>query len=281
MFHHHVVGQCLTFLNDVPRNAWYKSLLHQLCPGKIVFEAGCGAGILAAYALESGADHYYGIDIKSDRARFTAEVLDRMGFQGKHTVWCADAANVLASDLPERADVVVCEQTGHQMQSNFTIRQFWQRLRPIYPNAVFVPDAWSMDAYIYHGCQDSTVPEYQPKILLADEFLPRSYAEALNTMDFIKPDLILPRILEINSDDPDQPLEFILDLSKYSSATLVLQDSISFQDNRCHSTSALTDWPVPVRIVIDDAGSRFRFRWDDQERRPGFSRGFWNWQKIS
>lgn len=254
-------------------------MLDRLCSGKIVFEAGCGAGILAAYALESGAAHYYGIDIKTDRARFTSEVLDQMGFEGKHTVWCGDAAHVLAEDLPVHADVIICEQTGHQMQSNFTIRQFWQRLRIIYPNAVFVPDLWSMDAHIYHGCLDSNVLEHQPKILL-DVSLPKGYGKALDSMDFIKPDLILPKILQIFSDDPVQPLEFVLDLRKYSSATVLLEDGISYQGQRCQSASALTDWPVPVRIVIEDAGSRFHCCWDENKRAPGFSRGFWRWDKI-
>lgn len=280
MFRHHVVSQCITWLNDVPRNAWWKNLLHQLSAENIVFEAGCGSGLLAAYALESGAKHYYGIDIRADRARFTTEILNRMGFQDKHTVWCADAARVLPDDLPAQVDIVLCEQTGHQMQNDFTIRQFWQRLQPIYPNAVFAPDAWNLDAYIYNGCLDSNVAEYQPKILLADLSLPLGYIEAMDSMDFVKPDLILADILKISSSEPLQPLEFFLDLSNYDSATVLLRDSISFQGNRCHSTSALGDWPVPVRIVINDARSKFRFWWNDQRRYKEFLKGFWDWGKI-
>jgi len=280
MFRHHVVNDCITFLNDPGRNRWYRDNLAALVQGRRVFEIGCGAGIMAAYALESGCSHYYGVDIKSDRARFTSSILDRMGYQGRHTVWCADASTMIQEDLPVGVDVIICEQTGHQMQSNFTIQQFWQNLYPMIPNAVSIPDAWRLDAHIYASLLDSDLPEYQPRVLLADPCLPRDYLQALETTDFVQPCEVIKDALILTPDTAHKDLEFVLDLSDYASATVVLRDGISFQDSLCPSSSALTDWPAPVKILIPEARGRFRFRWDTQKRQPGFGRGFWTWEKL-
>jgi len=282
MFHHHVVDGCLTFLNDVGRNRWYRRHLAEVARGRVVFEIGCGAGILAAYALESGCQHYYGVDIKSDRAKFTANILDRLGYQGRHTVWCADAAAMTPQDLPQNIDILICEQTGHQMQSNFTIQQFWNNLIPMIPSVTSLPDAWHMDAYVYDGMLDSDLPEYQPKVLLADKELPVGYLEAVSDTDFVKPRDIILDAITVTADLFDRDLEFDLDLSTYDSATVVLQDHISFRGDVCPSSSALTDWPIPTRILIPRARGRFRFRWDSEQRRaPEFNRGFWTWEKVS
>lgn len=281
MFRHHVVKDCATFLNDPGRNRWYRDHLRQLVKDRTVFEIGCGAGIMAAYALQSGCRHYYGVDIKSDRARFTAEVLDRMGYQGRHTVWCADASTMTEQDLPPAVEVIICEQTGHQMQSNFTIQQFWRNLGPMLPDVTSVPDAWRLDAHIYSTLLDSDLPEYQPCVLLDDPSLPHGYLHALNSTDFVQPAQVVNDVLKLTPNTAGQDLEFVLDLTGHECATVVLKDGITFQDSRCPSSSALTDWPAPVKILIPEARGRFRFRWDTQKRQSGFGRGFWIWEKLS
>lgn len=280
MFKHKIVGECLTYLNDVSRNSWYQQRINTLSPGKKIFEVGCGAGLLAAYVLESGAEHYYGIDIKPERVAFTAEVLDRLGYHGRHTIWCADIRNIDALSLPRGIDLVLCEQTGHQMQSNFTIRQSWQNLHLVYPEAIFLPDTWSIDAHIYRGDLDITTKKHLPDLLLHDPSLPSNYARVLDSMDNVRPEKILPQILTVSVTDPHAPLEFTIDLRDYESATILLVDNIRFRKEICYSSSALCDWPVPAGIVITDAGSNVRFYWDTEQRRPNFIRGFWNWYKI-
>jgi hypothetical protein len=281
MFRHHVVNECTTYLNDPGRNRWYRDNLADLVHDRTVFEIGCGAGIMAAYALESGCRHYYGVDIKSDRARFTSSVLDRMGYQGRHTVWHADASSMTQEDLPSGVEIIICEQTGHQMQSNFTIKQFWKNLYPMIPNAVSIPDAWRLDAHIYAGLLDSDLPEYQPCVLLDDPSLPQGYLQALETTDFVRPYEVIKDALILTPGTAHRDLEFVLDLSAYPSATVVLQNGITFRNSRCPSSSALIDWPAPVKILLPEAQGQFRFRWDTQKRQPGFNRGFWTWEKIS
>ena len=282
MFNHHVVDSCLTFLNDVGRNRWYRRNLAALARDRIIFEIGCGAGLLGAYALESGCRHYYGVDIKSDRAKFTTNILDRLGYQGRHTVWCADATLMTKQDLPENIDILICEQTGHQMQNNFTIRQFWNNLIPMIPSVTSLPDAWRMDAYIYDGMINSDLSEYQPKVLLADKELPGGYLEAVGDMDFLKPRTVIKDAVTVTADQFRQDIKFYLDLSSYDSATVILQDHISFKGDVCPTSSALSDWPIPTSMVIPCARGQFCFSWDSTQRRaPDFNRGFWTWKKIS
>lgn len=282
MFHHHVVNDCITFLNDPGRNRWYQKHLTSLVKDKCVLEVGCGSGILAAYALEAGCRYYYGVDIKSDRARFTSNILDQLGYKGRHTVWCGDGASMTQQDLPEDVDVLICEQTGYQMQSNFTIKQFWKNLCPLIDNVVSVPNAWHLDAYLYQGLLDSALTEYQPKALLPDPDLPKGYYQALLDTDFVRPSHTVKDVFKITPSTANQDIEFLLDLSLYESATVVLRDSISFQNDVCPSSSALTDWPHCVKILIPQARGVFRFRWDTSSRQsPLFTRGFWQWEKIS
>ena len=280
MFRHPVVDHCINWLNDVPRNTWYRDRLRVLAPNRSVFEAGCGSGILAAYALESGAKHYYGIDINRQRSEFTAAILDRLGYQGRHTVWCADALTITSRDVSDDIGVVLCEQTGHQMQNNFALKRFYQNLFGLFPNAAFLPDMWSMDVYIYEGCHDSELQEYQPQILLDDSSLPHGYKTAIDSYDFIKAKQHLQNVIQLNPTSASDQLCFELDLRDYGSATVVLTDSISCQGMHCRSSSILYDWSIPVSIVIEKAKGRFNFEWDSNQRRKGFERGFWRWSRV-
>ena len=259
MFRHPAVSQTLSFLNDVPRNTWYRDRIQQLVPGKIVFEAGCGSGLLAAYALESGAKHYYGIDINKHRSAFTANLLDRLGYKDRHTVWCADAGRITQEDIAEKVDLVICEQTGHQMHNNFTMRDFFQNLRPLFPAADFLPDTWCLDAYIYEGCHEGNLPEYMPQILLDDPNLPRGYKQAVDSFDYIQPEMIKHNVLTITPDNSHESLAFDLDLTGFKSATIVLVDSIKFLNEPCISQSILTDCVVPASLVIARANGKFHF----------------------
>lgn len=279
MFRHPAVSQTLSFLNDVPRNTWYRDRIQQLAPGKIVFEAGCGSGLLAAYALESGAKHYYGIDINKHRSAFTANLLDRLGYKDRHTVWCADAGRITREDVDETVDLVICEQTGHQMHNNFTMRDFFQNLRPLFPAADFLPDTWCLDAYIYEGCHEGNLPEYMPQILLDDPNLPRGYKQAIDSFDYIQPEMIKHNVLTITPDNSHESLGFDLDLAGFKSATIVLVDSIRFLNEPCISQSILTDCVVPASLVIAHANGKFRFSWNARKRVKNFSRGFWDWQQ--
>ena len=283
MFNHTVVQECLTFLNDTPRNAWYREKLKKQVPGKVVMEIGCGAGILAAYALEFGAKKYYGIDIRSNRAHFTRDILKDLGYGERAQVWTDDFCQLTTRDLPQDIDILLCEQTGHQFQNNFTIKQFWQHANKVlnYPyNSL--PDEWSIDAEIYEGLLDSQLPEYQPRVFIPDSVLPSKYYNAVRQTEFVKPSQYHASVFSICPLNSAQDISFTIDLRGYKSATVVLTDHISYGKDRCRTISATTDWPGPIKLVVPNADSIVEFIWDYELRcLPHYTKGYWRYQHVS
>lgn len=280
MFNHSIVDECLTFLNDIPRNRWYREKIQQLVKGKIVFEIGCGAGILAAYCLEFGAKKYYGIDIRQKRSDYTHHLLESLGYDHNRFEILKGSFTDL-SELP-RFDILLCEQTSYQFQNNFTIKQFWNHVNQLgITDFISLPDHWAVDAYIYPTALDSNLPEYQPKLLLPDPELPRGFYEAVSRTDFVRPCQVVQNVVYVGPETASQPLEFVLDLSALPSATVVLQDRIGFGDDRCLSVSATTDWPGAIKIPIHQAGQKFKFYWDyNLTCFTGYNRGYWNYVGV-
>jgi len=277
MFNHQVVNECITFLNDPSRNQWYREKLKSMVKDRVVFEIGCGAGILASYALEFGAKHYYGIDIKSNRAKFTSSLLKDLGYGNKSTVWCADFTHLKSMDIPHDVDILLCEQVASQFQSNLTIKQFWIHAAQIFTRPFMsLPDQWAIDAHIYLGEMSSSLPEHQPRLLLDDPLLPTGYYQALQNTCFIQPRQTIKNAFKITPDDCHKDPEFVLDLRNYASATVVLSDHISYQNHVCISSSATTDWPPPIKILVNDANALIKFSWDcDDQFLPDYRQGFW------
>lgn len=280
MFNHTVVNECITFLNDPSRNQWYREKLKNICKDRVVFEIGCGAGILAAYALEFGARHYYGVDIRSNRAKFTADVLNKLGYKDRSTVWCADFVQLRTDDMPANVDILLCEQVGSQWQNNFTIKQFWTHAKQVLPKSfTSLPDQWAVDAYVYLGDLSNPLPEYQPQLLLQDPLLPQRYYQTLQNTNFVQPRQVIKNVIKLTPNACENKLEFILDLREYASATVVLSDHISYQEDMCISSSATTDWPAPTKIVIAKANSIIKFTWNPENRNlPDYRCGFWTYQ---
>lgn len=281
MFNHSAVNECITFLNDIPRNIWYRDHLRNLVTDKTVLEIGCGSGLLAAYALEAGAKHYYGIDIRANRTNFTRDLLQHLGYSSRATVWTDDFCQLSDVDIPKNIDILLCEQTGHQFQNNFSIRQFWQHAgRTIKNNYISLPDEWNLDVEIYPGVV-SDHGELRAKLLIDDCSLPQGYIDFAKRSRAILPLSTYKKILSVTPDTADLPLEFVLDLTNVESATVVLSDYICYRDQRCNSISATTDWPGPVTLVVPKAGSMVKFFWDPALRNlPDYTKGYWSYQRV-
>lgn len=280
MFNHSAVQGCITFLNDIPRNTWYRDNIQKIVAGKTVMEIGCGAGLLAAYALENGAKHYYGIDIRSNRVNFTKDLLEELGYKHQSTVWTDDFCQLVAADIPGNIDILLCEQTGHQFQNNFTIQKFWQHANDILGhNYISLPNEWGIDVEVYAG----EVPdnELKPSRLLDDQSLPGGYVDFVKKSQPIKTVDVIMSALSITPAVCDQPISFVVDLRDYTSATVLISDYIAYCDHRCNSISATTDWPGPIKIVVPDAGSFVRFTWDSNLRKlPDYTKGFWTYEHV-
>jgi SAM-dependent methyltransferase len=280
MIHHHVIQECLTFLNDQPRNQWYRDRLRELVKDKVVFEIGCGSGILACYALEFGAKHYYGIDIRSTRSNYAKRMVESLGYTNA-TIWCDDFLRITPADIPESVDILLCEQVGYQFQNDITIQQFWRHANKIFKKPYqSLPDSWTLQAWIYPTVLNNALPEYCAKTLLPDSALPTGFYDQVQQTALIQPDRI-ETVVELTPANCEKPLSFDLDLTDYKSATVVLDDWISYQGHRSISVSATTDWPGPLELHIPVAGKVFRFEWNSQLRNlPAYRRGFWTWSAL-
>lgn len=279
MFNHSAVQECIIFLNDIPRNTWYRDNLRNLVAGKTVMEIGCGAGLLASYALEFGAKKYYGIDIRSNRVNFTRDLLKDLGYDNRASVWTDDFCQLTANDIPDHIDVLLCEQTGHQFQNNITMLQFWRHANKILPkNYVSMPDEWSIDVEVYAGVVGEH-SELRAKTFIHDNSLPSGYSDFVKKSQAIMPVLKQDGVVKFTPTTCEQDVEFLLDLTDYSSATVVISDHIGYQGQKCNSISATTDWPGPIKISVPDAGALIRFYWDNTQRHlPNYTKGFWAYE---
>jgi hypothetical protein len=282
MIRHPEVNVALTFVNDIPRSEWYKKILQDSVKDRTVFEIGTGIGLLGAYCLEFGAKHFYGIDIRSSRTQVTNNVLDSLGYQGRHTVFTADFMSLRPEDFPTDIDLLLCEPVGHQFSTSTTVKKIWQHANHIIKKPyISIPDTWAVDVEIYEGQLNNVLPDCQPKIMLNYEALPTGFYQAVADTNLINPTETINSIIEITPSCAEQELSFILDLSDYKSATVVVKDHTSFQGSICQGISYTTDWPPPHKIVIPHAGKKFLFRWDPNARRlPDFKNGFWTWHQC-
>ncbi len=77
-------------------------------PGDSVADLGCGVGVLGIQALNAGAAHVFGID-RSDAIEIARETVRREGLSDQYT--CMKTSTFRA-ELPQRADVLICDHVG-------------------------------------------------------------------------------------------------------------------------------------------------------------------------
>lgn len=280
MFRHPDVGVSLDFLNDVSRNIWYKEKIKSLVPGKVVYEIGTGVGLLGAYALEAGAKHYYGIDVRSSRAALCRNILSEIGYTN-YNIFTGDFFDLKKQDVPQDVDMVICELTGYQFGNGFEMRNFWNHANQLFgKNWISLPDMWSVNAYVYEGIVGNNLPDYLPKTFLDDPSLPTGFHQAICKTDFVQPSQVIEGVLSLTPQTASKEIEFEIDLSGYRSATIVLSDQISYQGDTCRAVSYVKDWPGPIKLEIKNADSKIRFFWDwDQRILPVYKSGFWKYCK--
>ena len=278
MFNGLTINECVTWLNDVPRNSWYREKIKNIVKDKVVFEIGCGSGILAAYCLEFGAKHYYGVDIRSHRAEYTKRLLDSLGYAGKHTVYSANFLEF--SGIEEKIDILLIEQTGNQYQNNFMIKQCWQHACKIFPyKHISLPDQWEVDVESYNSILTTDLLENLPSRFINDPSLPTNYFSAVQSLSMLKPTLVTQNALTINAENCDHPIEFDIHMPGAPSATFIMQDYISFRGDRCYTASAVSDWPDPIVLKQENRTEVTKFLWDTSSSLlPDFRRGYWTVQ---
>src|SRR4029453_11588483 len=95
--------------DDMRLTAFAQAISSTVRPGDVVVDLGCGTGILGLLACRAGAARVYAIDAggMAEIARVIAAangLADRIAIINGHSQQVS---------LPERADVVLCDQIGH------------------------------------------------------------------------------------------------------------------------------------------------------------------------
>jgi type I protein arginine methyltransferase len=96
------------YLQDQHRFAAYNRALAGVAAGRVVLDLGAGTGLLGLTALRHGAERVYGIEY-TGLADWTRAVADRNAPSNAYVLLRGSSRKI---DLPERVDVVVCDQLG-------------------------------------------------------------------------------------------------------------------------------------------------------------------------
>ena len=103
------LSEHLAYLSEPGRHAAYTAAIaHELKPGDLVADLGCGFGVLGLLCLEAGAAHVWGID-RTDAIDIAAESLARQGHADRYT--CIQETTFRA-ELPEKVDLLICDHVG-------------------------------------------------------------------------------------------------------------------------------------------------------------------------
>jgi protein arginine N-methyltransferase 1 len=100
----------LGYVSDTVRLECYKAAVAQAVKaGDRIMDLGCGTGILGLLCLEAGAEQVYAVD-SSQMLEVARESLVRAGWGGQ-VIFIRSLAH--QAELPERVDVVICDQVGY------------------------------------------------------------------------------------------------------------------------------------------------------------------------
>lgn len=98
------------YLEDDKRmTAFASAIASTVRPGDVVVDLGCGTGILGLLACRAGASRVYAID-SGGMAEVARALASANGLTDRITIVNGHSQQV---SLPERADLVVCDQIGH------------------------------------------------------------------------------------------------------------------------------------------------------------------------
>ena len=105
-----IVDEHRFYIEDRPRiDAFRRAIGEVVRPGAVVVDLGSGTGILGLLACEAGAVRVYSIEM-TGMIEVARAVATRNGFADRIR-WVHDEST--HATLPERVDVVMCDQVGH------------------------------------------------------------------------------------------------------------------------------------------------------------------------
>jgi protein arginine N-methyltransferase 1 len=104
-----VIDEHRLYLSDEPRIAAYRSAIGEVVrPGDVVVDLGSGSGILGLLACQAGAGRVYSIE-EGGMVEVARSVARANGFADRVVFVKGFSTRV---ELPEKADIIVCDQIG-------------------------------------------------------------------------------------------------------------------------------------------------------------------------
>lgn len=133
-----VLDEHRRYLADRPRvKAFRTALQATVRPGDVVLDLACGTGVLGLLACEAGALHVYAVD--EGPIIETARRIARANGYGERITFIRELSTRVA--LPERIDLVVCDQIGHLGIEAGAFEYLFDARRFLKPNGRTIPAA--------------------------------------------------------------------------------------------------------------------------------------------
>lgn len=104
------LAEHLEYISDDQRISLFRRAVASVVrPGDVAVDLGCGFAPLGLMCLCAGAARVYGID-RTDAIEIARETADRAGFGSEFTAVPEESFRV---ELPERADIIICDHIGY------------------------------------------------------------------------------------------------------------------------------------------------------------------------
>lgn len=248
-----IVNDYSGMINDHRRNAWFRKHIYTTVNNKVFADIGSGTGILSAYAVEAGAAHGYAIEINKEAVACSKYILDQLGYKNKITFVNDQFQSANLSGV----EVVVADQVGPALFDQLQLDIWRQAKRFCVPDYISIPDEIGVDLYVFAG--DVTNSN---NILLDNNSLPKGFYSAIAGIS-ICPVKVFENIISVTPDTVDRPLEFIVDLAEFGTATLVFVNKIAYQKDYLYLNQSTTQtWKHSPRLYIPDCTKPIRVQWD-------------------
>jgi hypothetical protein len=183
-----VIQYYVGMINDRWRNNFFRDALIKHAPNKVVLDVGSGTGILAFYALASGAKFVYAVEINSQSAEVVYKILSKNFDSSRFKVLVGDFfVPEIDKYIEHTVDVLVSETIGPGLFDQGMLLT-WQRAKQfLSTDAVCIPQSIGFDLWMWDGniasSLDSFIPDKKSNIFFTEECLDSQFANSLLEID--------------------------------------------------------------------------------------------------
>jgi predicted RNA methylase len=241
-------------INDEQRHKWFRKHIYDAAPGRAVLDVGTGTGLLAAYALESGARSVYVNDWGTDLSK---KVLTSIGYHDVNYI-NQDFLTLTSANFKEPVELIIAEQVGPGLFDQIQV-DIWRNARKFSTiNYTSIPDELAVDVYVF----ENNVTEYLDNNLIAySDTLPKGFYEASRQFA-LKPLRIIENAVSVTPENCFNPIEFTLDLTEIQDCTIVFYNKLGYQGDFLLAMQSFTQpWRDAPRIFLNSADCVYKFLW--------------------